>query len=113
MRLVIRFPAWATVTITGVVLAVTPPRASPAPPWVRHQYVVPGGLNYAVAASLNAVFAAGLASVRLNEATVGAFNPATGAQLWQFRYTAACPDSSKVFVAGNTGLDGSTVAYNS
>lgn len=54
-----------------------------------------------------------------------AYDSGTGAQLWVARYgqpakepaygvsVAVSPDSSKVFVTGDTGNDAATVAYNS
>jgi outer membrane protein assembly factor BamB len=142
VRLSIRLPALATVVIAGLApaaaLASGPARAGTAtaaaqsPIWVNHQDVRTGGINTQVAASPDgsAVFVAGQMNKRpgVAEAVLRAYNPATGAPLWQQKYTATArslfgpvavsPDSTTVFATGRaqatsrSAANYLTVAYN-
>jgi PQQ-like domain len=130
--------ALAVVTVAGLAPAVvlslggTAAAAAQAPLWVTHQDVLNGGINAQVAASPDgsAVFVVGQANKRTGgaQAVLRAYSPATGAALWQDRYTATAqslfaavavsPDSATVFATGRAQATGRsaadylTVAYN-
>jgi|HubBroStandDraft_6_1064221.scaffolds.fasta_scaffold74321_2 outer membrane protein assembly factor BamB len=138
MKRIATLAGLAAVTVAGLVpaaalsLAGTAAAAAQAPLWVTHQDVLNGGINAQVAASPDgsAVFVAG----QMNKGTSGALavlracNPATGAALWQDKYTATAlslfaavavsPDSATVFATGRaqatsrSAANYLTVAYN-
>jgi hypothetical protein len=132
VKIAARLSVLATVTVTGLTLATTiPAAAAQATLWVTHQDVVNGGINVQVAASPDGakVIVTGYnwsasPGSQPQFATV-AYGSGTGAQLWVARYgqpakapaygvsVAVSPDSSKVFVTGDNGNDGATVAYSS
>jgi outer membrane protein assembly factor BamB len=133
VKIAARLSVLATVTVTGLTLATTiPAAAAQATLWVTHQDVVNGGINVQVAASPDgsAVFVAGQMTKRpgVAQAVLWAYDPATGAALWQQKYTATArssfgavavsPDSAIVFATGRaqatsrSAANYLTVAYN-
>jgi outer membrane protein assembly factor BamB len=101
----------ATAWSSALASSASATAASPAPLWVTHQFVKGEGAELAVASSPDgsAVFVAGEADTlnrRGSHATVTAFNPTTGATLWQTSYTAS-PNSGFSFIA--VSPDGSEV----
>src|SRR5690348_14446781 len=137
MKRIATLAGLAVVTVAGLVtttlsLAGTAAAAARAPLWVTHQDVLNGGINAQVAASPDgsAVFVAGQMNKRTSgaQAVLRAYNPATGAALWQDKYTATAqslfaavavsPDSARVFATGRaqatsrSAANYLTVAYN-
>lgn len=138
MKRIATLAGLAAVTVAGLVpaatlsLAGTAAAAAQAPLWVTHQDVLNGGINAQVAASPDgsAVVVAGQMNKRTDvaEAVLWAYNPATGAALWQDKYTATAqslfsavavsPDSATVFATGRaqatsrSAANYLTVAYN-
>jgi outer membrane protein assembly factor BamB len=137
VKILTRLPVFAMVAATGLVLAATAAAAAPAVPGAGHGAAVTSGtklwearyaasgrgafsLASAVSPDGSALFLTGGARRKVHESgapSAGAtlaYNPATGAKLWQANYNpgglstssfsaiAVSPDSSTVFVAGTT-----------
>src|SRR5690242_3456036 len=105
MKRIATLAGLAVVTVAGLVpaaalsLAGTAAAAAQAPLWVTHQDVLNGGINAQVAASPDgsAVFVAGQMNKRTSgaQAVLRAYSPATGAALWQDKYTATAQSRSE------------------